>query len=395
LRYRITITAILIIILVFTLISVKFNDTRFLTQSSYIKSSQVIWDRIEQAEISSPDSLIKKAKFEGYFKGISFYPAPLPYNSEEAGSSLTELLKLPEVNAVEIRFFLYQYNLYSTNLLYDTHQEYILQEIIGRIHHYGKMVCLEPQIFIKTPEQFVANIKPHNVVMWFTSYKRIIDHYAKFANENNVELFSIANENASLWQYEEQWNEIIDSVREQYNGRITVKLNCWWQEESFKKVLHYDWLSNKNLDYIGFSPYFDLTSQKASSIEELIRAWTDSRYNRHGLNIEKELEAISQKFQKKILFLEIGYRTIKNCTIEPWNSAEVVPQGSRHKVEFSEKESVLAIKALNKVFKKKSWLAGIFWFYWGTTKSPPRDTSWNIRGKDSIMKQIREGFKEE
>ncbi len=340
-----------------------------------------------------PDTQNSTAELPDFVKGIDFYPTPYSYDDSHSIDSLRKLLSIPEVNFIQIRFFLEQRNLKSVDIHYNKVQDITLARMIGMIHRAGKHVCLEVDFNFLEPNIYVADLDPVNKKIWFFFYKRALAHYAVFAQNNKVELLSIGNEMHSLFPFSQDWKEIIAQTRQLYKGKITVKLNCWWQEKTFRKILSWQWLND--VDYIGFSPYFDLTSQKASSIEELTRAWTDSHYNRHGLNIEKELEAISQKFQKKILFLEIGYRTIKNCTIEPWNSAEIVPQGSRHKVEFSEKESVLAIEALNEVFKKKSWFAGIFWFYWGTTKPPPRDTSWNIRGKDSIMKQIREGFKEE
>jgi len=321
-----------------------------------------------------------KQKGVNFFNGICFYSAPLPYDSEESFLALDALLEeMKTANFVGLRYFLKEQNLESTLVVYDVHQDDVLFNMIARIHEAGKGVCLEPQIFLDAPGQYVADLKPKSVKEWFKNYTEAVLYYAQFAQDCGVEMFSIANENSSFWGYSQYWDDLINQTRTIYDGIITVKLNCWWQEKTYQSVMKdYTWLENSNLDFIGISPYFDLTLMENPSVNDLIKAWTDSGSNRHHLNIVEELQNISKKYQKKIIFLEIGYRSIKYCAAEPWNASDIVPRGSNSKIVYSDSEPSNAIKALYEVFSKKDWFAGVFWFYWPTAKPAKADTTWSI-----------------
>ena len=370
-RYRLIVTFFLVIILVSVGVLVKIKLPYTAKDFQYIAMQQV-----------SPSSEHKitavKAGKVDYFKGIDFYPAPLPYESEEGSLALDGLLEAKTANFVGLRFFLREQEQTSTLVLYDVNQDTILADIITRVHESGKGVCLEPQIMMDTAGQFVANLKPKNIKTWFESYDKAILHYAQLANDCGVELFSVANENSSLWQYSSQWTNLIDKVNLVFDGFVTVRLNCWWQESAFNEVLTYSWLSQPGLDFVGISPYFDLTTKDNPTVTDLTESWTSTQGNRHCINILAELTAISKKYKKKIIFLEIGYRSIKGCSAEPWNASDYVPRMSSTKITYSDKDQAVAIRALYEVFDKQTWFAGAFWFYWPTAKPSKQDTTWSI-----------------
>lgn len=375
-RYRLIVTFCLIIILVSVGVLVKIKLPYTDKESQYIAMQQV------SSSSNHKITAVKASKVD-YFKGIDFYPAPLPYESEEGSLALDNLLEAKTANFVGLRFFLREQEETSTLVLYDVNQDAVLADIITRIHESGKGVCLEPQIMIDTTGQFVANLKPKNIKTWFEGYDKAILHYAQLANDCGVELFSVANENSSLWQYSSQWSNLIAKVNLVFDGFVTVRLNCWWQEYSFNEILAYSWLNQTGLDFIGISPYFDLTTKDNPTVSDLTKAWTSTQGNRHGINLLEELTAISRKYKKNIIFLEIGYRSIKNCAAEPWNAGDYVPRGSSAKIQYSDKDQALAIKALYEVFDSKDWFAGAFWFYWPTAKPPRLDTTWSIWTKPS------------
>lgn len=324
------------------------------------------------------------------FRGIDFYPNPNPYLNKESFDSLDALLKIREVDWIQIRFFLFQEGINSNKVIIDETQDEVLEVMIEKIHQSGRKVSLIPHFILNKDLIWGALIEPTNEKEWFLSYKEGILHYAVLAEEKNVELFSIANEMVSLWNRNEEWEKVIKAVREVYKGKVTAKMNCWWQEGYFQAVLKMNWMSK--LDYIGIAPYFDLTNKKNPSLEEIKNSWTK---NRHGLNVVQELEDISKNFQKKIVFLEIGFRSVDGANIEPWNSESIVPRGNSVKVKPDQEEQALATQALFDVFFDKDWFEGVFWFYWPTKiVIDPDDTSWTIPGK-MVEEVIWENFRKE
>jgi len=308
------------------------------------------------------------------FKGMDYFPSPSAYDTGEAFGSLENLLKIEEINYVQLRFFLDQKGIDSSIVSFDTKQDKTLIRMIKQVHKSGKKVSLLPHLIIESGE-YVANIEPQDKDLWFFCYQSSLIHYVLLAQENGVELFALGNEMHSLWGYEDNWKDMIDNIREIYNGLITVKLNCWWQEKTFQKVMSWDWLSD--LDYISIAPYFDLTWENDLSLEGLREAWQNSR---HRLNIVKELEEIAKKHKKKMIFSEMGYRSIDGTTIEPWNGDSIVPRsGGSGKIDLEEQS--IATQALFDVFKDKDWWAGVFWFYWPTLKPTSEDKTWAIWSK--------------
>ena len=310
------------------------------------------------------------------FKGIDFYPIPNSYSDYQAFRSLQGLLSIKAINWISVRFFLEQNDLRSTDIHYDPQQNISLARIIALIHRAGKHVCLEVDFTFTQPNCYVANLNPESVSQWFESYKKALTYYAIFAEKNKVELLSIGNEMYSMFPYNKYWLQVISQTRRLYSGIITAKLNCWWQDKDFNQILSWNWLNK--LDYIGFSPYFDLATKNNDSLSELENDWVNSRWR---INIPVELEQIANHFQKKIIFLEIGYRSLDGTTIEPWNGDPKVPKTGKGTGLYDPQEQSLAIQALFNVFRRKKWWAGVFWFYWPTGNLANNDKSWSIRNK--------------
>ncbi|MCL4385513.1 MAG: hypothetical protein M1326_04270 [Cyanobacteria bacterium] len=317
------------------------------------------------------------------FRGIDFYPYPVPYSDKETANSLAELLNIQEINYIQLRFFLYQSKINSNKVTIDESQDASLIALIKQIHKSGKKVSLMPHLIVDNDKIWAGLIKPANEKDWFNSYKEAIMHYAKIAENENVELFSVANELVSVWGKNDEWKPVVKAIRNIYNGKLTAKMNRWYQESQFEDILKMDWMSN--LDYIGIAAYFDLTQKKDPTLQELKNSWQN---NRQGLNLVQELETISNKFLKKIIFLEVGYRSVAGANIEPWNYSSKIPYGSDTvNIKQDQQEQANATQALFDVFYNKVWFDGVFWFYWPTKIIyNPNDTTWSIPGK--LMEQV-------
>jgi hypothetical protein len=374
---RIIITIIILVCLLVSLSEIRAALELFFQinaeESDYICEEAKVMMAVESEE-GQTQTIEENYKID--FRGIDFYPDPYPYSTLEAFDALENLLRLQGINYVQLRVFLYQESLTSSRVIYDEKQDVILESMIAMIHQAGKKVSLLPDIIVKTGG-YVADLDPKDAEQWFASYADCLIRYAGLAQAYEVELFCIGNEFHPLWGESERWKQIIQKLRSQYRGLITVKLNCWWQEKTFERVLTFDWL--KDLDYISIAPYFDLTKEHNPSLQDIEKAWFESRHNNQ--NIVYQLETIAKTFNQRIIFSEIGYRSTEGTTMEPWNSEFKVPRGEKGRSIYSPEEQSLATQALFNVFENQDWWAGVFCFYWPTAKPIKGDRSWVIWDK--------------
>jgi len=98
-RYRLIVTLCLIIILVSVGVLAKVKLPYTGKDFQYVTVQQV------SSSFDHKITTVKASKVN-YFKGIDFYPAPLPYESEEGSLALDSLLETKAANFVGLRFFL-------------------------------------------------------------------------------------------------------------------------------------------------------------------------------------------------------------------------------------------------------------------------------------------------
>ncbi|MCL4377634.1 MAG: hypothetical protein M1409_04520 [Actinobacteria bacterium] len=376
------------LIIALTFISCKTNDAST-SISETIKTNSI---ESQPPTTTSPESTQSTLTSSGSsllnFRGIDFYPFPVSYSDMEASKSLETLLNIKEINWVQLRFFIYQSKIDSNEVTIDESQDASLIALIKQIHKSGKKVSLMPHLIVDNDKIWAGVIKPSSEKDWFNSYEEAILHYAKIADSENVDLFSIANELSSVWGKNDEWRIVVKAVRDVYKGVVTAKMNRWYQDSQFQNILKMDWM--RDLDYIGIAAYFDLTQKQDPTLDELKNSWEN---NRQG-NVVQELETISNKFQKKIIFLEIGYRSVVGANIEPWNYSSTIPYGGNSiNTKPDQPEQANATQALFDVFNNKVWFEGVFWFYWPTKIIVnPNDTTWSIPGK-LVEKIIWDNFR--
>jgi len=215
-----------------------------------------------------------------------------------------------------------------------------LGHAINIIHSLGMKVMLKPHVDLLDGEMR-TNIIPSEE--WFDSYKEFIVHYAKLAQEYNVELFCIGTElsNTVMPRWNARWLDIIKDIRGVYKGPITYAAN--WDE--YEVVSFWS-----EVDYIGIDAYFPLTDKNNPPLAELIAAWEN-----HANTLEKWLE--TSKLNKPVIFTEIGYDTVEGCNKHPWR---VLPTLATH-VE-SQEEQAHCLESLLTVLSKRSWFRGLYWW---------------------------------
>jgi exo-beta-1,3-glucanase (GH17 family) len=192
---------------------------------------------------------------------------------------------------------------------------------------------------------------------WFENYKKFIKHYARMAQEYNVEMYCVGVElrGATTWEKEDQWRDLIKEVRSLYKGPLTYSAN--WDE--FDKVNFWD-----ALDYIGIDAYFPLTDKNDAALPELVRAWQDQA---------DKLEEWYKKngHKQPILFTELGYPSVDGANVQPWVGLTKTPD---------RQEQADCIQAAFEALTKRSWFRGFYWWHYFPVERPVVDDL-TLRGK--------------
>lgn len=222
------------------------------------------------------------------------------------------------------------------------------------LHDNNFKVFFKPHIWIHsaTEGKWRSDIFPTTEKNWGTwkkSYQEFILLYAKIAEKNNVEMFCIGTEFTRLAiEKPDFWEKIIQEVRYIYSGKITYAAN-WYDE--FEKITFWD-----QLDYIGIQAYFPLVKNKNPTVQQVSKGW-----KKHLPSIKR----IHKKFDKKILFTELGYKSSSDSAIEPW---AWIDYSSKLYKPVSTETQANCYEAFFKTFWKKKWFAGVHVWQWHTSE---------------------------
>ena len=179
---------------------------------------------------------------------------------------------------------------------------------------------------------------------WEKGYEAFILELAKIADSTQVALFCIGTElSKSAVKRPEFWRSLVKKVKKVYSGPLTYGAN--W--DNYKNITFWD-----QLDYIGISAYFPVTNVKKPSVETIVEGWKP---------YYKEINEISKKFDKKIVFTEYGYRSVSTAGIIPWID------GKKSDVADETTQANL-YSGLYKTFWNEPWFQGGFiwkWYYRG------------------------------
>ncbi len=311
------------------------------------------WDySVENTNEISKD----KYAYDGKHRGMSVYRIDR--------NDYSQIAKLVKTNVEWVSLFpyIYQEDQHSKEMRTPekigrwTRQDSVFIQSIKEVHRKGMHVMLKPHLWMS--EGWRSNITLDTNAdwnTWFESYRKNILHYAEMAAFTKVELLCIGTEfKSAVKSQPEQWKKLIRDIKKVYSGKLTYAAN--WDDE-FNLVDFWD-----QLDYIGIQAYFPLTKVESPDIESIKQGW--------NIHIDK-LEAISEKYNKPILFTEIGYRDDTQATIKPWEWGSVFNVLYKKK---SAKTQQLAYRALFEKLWHKEWFAGSYAWEWNSSDFPIKST---------------------
>jgi hypothetical protein len=281
-----------------------------------------------------------------------------------------ERLRTDGVNLVSIYIPWEIHNSFSSDLhsTKETPSDNTLKVLSLLAHQHGLAVEWMPLV---TPAGNAPryNILPNNMSQWWTKYTAMIDRYAKLAAGANVEIFSIGSELTALQKFTSNWLTIISHVRNQdgYHGKTTY-MSTTGDSPPFPDL---GWWGN--VDLLSVSPYWSLSPAKVPLVANLAASWRNQYL--------PLLKNLSQTYGKPVLMDEIGYA---NQDFAAYRPAVAWQNHNAHPNQQAQANAYEALLQVSTAPQQQSWLAGVVWFYWGSTKTQPnKDTGYSPQGKQA------------
>lgn len=223
------------------------------------------------------------------------------------------------------------------------------------------------------PDDWRGNLRPADRDAFFESYSRFVLRYADMAETLGVDAFSIGSELISLesklagditW-----WRRIARTARARFGGRLTYSAN--W--DHYEEVGVWD-----ELDFVGMTAYYSLTSRPDAPVEDLVAAWKP---------VQAKLTKFSEEVARPIVFTEVGYASLRGINTDPWN----YKMESGLDLECQER----CYEAFSRAFADSTVLAGAYFFDW-YDEGGPEDESYTPRGKPAevVLRQYLFGARE-
>ncbi len=222
---------------------------------------------------------------------------------------------------------------------------------IESAHEAGFKVFLKPHIWISNAAKgkWRSDIYYDDEDDWKTwskNYRSFILFYAEMAEQADVEMYCIGVELTRLSREKpEFWRTLIRDVRTVYHGKLTYAGN-WYKE--YESITFWD-----ELDYIGIQAYFPLTNKDNPDLDELIQSWKRK---------SSEIASFSDKFNKPVLFTEIGYKSTSDGAARPWEWIDYYNKGAAF--EQSDETQANAYQSVFETIWNESWFAGIHLWQW-------------------------------
>lgn len=257
------------------------------------------------------------AAVSSWQKSASIVPtSQSEYSSQNFRDSLNQL-KNTNANYVTLIIPYYQSNPWSTDIQrgWNTPTDESLISGINYAHSIGLNVALKPHMET-FDKQWRAYINPSNRNAWFSAYGNMLNHYAGIAQSQNVELYIIGSELISMAADNQNptntqnWRNMISAVRGIYSGPVTYSAN--WGPSGFVDEKNHI-LFWPQLDYIGIAAYFSLGWDWNNYDVEVLKAEWNNWNQSH-------ITPLQQRWNKPVLFTEIGYRSVDGAHTDPFDS---------------------------------------------------------------------------
>lgn len=242
----------------------------------------------------------------------------------------------------------------------------------------GVDVIIKPHIWIFDPSdgKWRADIwmeTDEDWVEWESNYTAFILNYARLSEQFSLPIFCIGNEYyLSTTQRPNYWVSLIKKVREVYSGKLVYGAN--WDRE-YKELPFWD-----ELDYIGIQSYFPLADHDDPEYEKVKNGWD---------NHLTEIQQVSNKFNKQVIFTELGYKSTPDAARYPWAWENFM---TNQLTRISNKTQAFCYQAFFEKVWNQEWFAGAMIWQWQSRDTGESDNhNFTVKGKPAFD-EMAKGF---
>jgi hypothetical protein len=271
------------------------------------------------------------------------------------GEAVLSPLLRDNVEWISVTPFGWQENLASTAIEsngeagYWSESDSGVVELARMAHAHGLRVVLKPHLWVTGGGAAkLAELDPGSEAgwrAWFSSYRAFLLRYAALAESAHVDLLIVGAElTRASTKHPDDWRVMIAETRRVYHGPLTYAAN-WYEEAS--GITFWD-----ALDYIAVQAYYPLAEKPGADRAALERGWAKPL---------RTLEALHEKWGKKVIFTEVGWKSTADAAVRPWEWAE---DSSQLLSRVSTRAQADAYDAFFRTVWPKSWFAGAFIWKW-------------------------------
>jgi len=178
-----------------------------------------------------------------------------------------------------------------------------IRKLIQHAHTNGLKVMLFPILHVnrRSDGEWRGRLDPRDLGRWQNDYRNFILHYARLANQESVEIFSVGSELSSMEKHTDYWKGLIAQVRTEFAGKMIYSSN--WDHFHHPEF----W---EDLDYIGVSAYFEVSTDSKQAIHKVTQTWEARR---------SELLEFARSKERPLILTEVGYPSVDSAAVKPWD----------------------------------------------------------------------------
>lgn len=218
--------------------------------------------------------------------------------------------------------------------------------------------------------QWRGSFCPNNRAAWFSNYQSQLVKVGRVLQGEHVNEFVIGGEMPCLTVDAQgvanatRWRSVIRSVRAVYGGRLAYSA----QRDAGDKYSELDRITFWDaLDVIGVSAYYPLVVSGSPTVSTLRQRW--------NAIATRSFEPVSVRWHKPLLLTEVGYRSIRDARLAPWDY--------RRQAALDLAEQARDYEALLGFVKSNSVVAGVHLWSWSPDPhgGGMTDTGYSPQGK--------------
>lgn len=331
---------------------------------------------VDASVVNVPEKFKNHPLFTNPVCGMNFgFMSKRGYFEKEEVLKQPELMAKTGVNFVTVNMNFCLENFASRHLFLDF--EYSIGELellnmVKKLHENGIKVLFKPcmtpldgmwmgSVDFPTGHQ----IQTVNIDYWkefFESFIMAECYFAELATKIEADALLIGCEYKGLEAQGKYWEEIIELVRERYDGPISYEITPTRYDGDPEATPDENLYWFNKLDFLSYS-FYPPAAPEVEPIKDSPHFTVEEMMD--YLSVRKEtVKRFSKNYgNKPVVFTEYGTRSAHGCIIRPWDAITETYYDGEEQANFME-------ASLKTFWDLPQWM-GMFWWKWDETQNRP------------------------